>query len=88
MTDWHIYDIQWNVQHAQFLVDGTTVLQCEHSPKGPLGFVAWFDNQYAIVTPWGKFGYGRLSKPGRQWMELDWLKIQPQVYQTDNADEN
>ena len=34
-------------------------------------------NQYAIVTPWGRVGYGLLDAPGRQWMEVDRLTLSP-----------
>jgi hypothetical protein len=37
----------------------------------------WLDNQYLIVTPWGRLGYGLLDAAGRQWMEVDALVIEP-----------
>lgn len=77
MTDWHTYVIEWGARRARFLVDGVPVLDCARSPRGPLGCVVWLDNQYAIVTPWGRFGYGLLNAPGLQWMELDTLIIRP-----------
>jgi len=76
MTSWHTYAIEWGLRRACFRVDGWTVLDCDTPPRGPLGFVMWLDNQYAIVTPWGRFGYGRLEAPGRQWMEVDTLAIE------------
>jgi hypothetical protein len=76
MTAWHTYAIKWGIERAYFSVDGQAVLDCDTSPRGPLGFVMWLDNQYAIVTPWGRFGYGRLDAPGRQWMEVDALAIE------------
>jgi hypothetical protein len=79
MTAWHTYVIEWGVGTARFYVDGERVLESCRSPRGPLGFVAWLDNQYAIVTPWGRFGYGLLDAPGCQWMEVDMLNIQPKV---------
>ncbi len=75
MTAWHTYGIEWGTKEAHFSVDGESTLRCETSPRGPLGFVMWLDNQYAVVTPWGRFGCGRLEAPGRQWMEADWLTI-------------
>jgi hypothetical protein len=47
------------------------------SPRGPLGFVMWLDNQYMVVTPWGRLGWGLLDEPGCQWMEVDWLAVEP-----------
>lgn len=75
MTEWHTYDINWQKKRVRFSVDDNTFLDCPTSPNGPLGFVMWFDNQYMVVTPWGRFGYGLLSAPGRQWMEVSKLEI-------------
>jgi len=77
MTAWHSYVIEWGTERARFSVDDELVLDCDTPPRGPLGFVMWLDNQYAVVTPWGRFGYGRLDAPGRQWMEVDTLAIKP-----------
>jgi hypothetical protein len=76
MTEWHTYVIHWETHQASFSVDDKTVMQSAPSPQGPLGFVMWLDNQYMVVTPWGRFGWGLLSAPGRQWMEVDWLSIE------------
>jgi hypothetical protein len=76
MTEWHTYVIEWGVQQSQFIVDGVSILKDAPSPRGPLGFVMWLDNQYMIVAPWGRFGWGLLSIPGRQWLEVDWLRIE------------
>ncbi len=75
MTSWHTYVLEWGIGGAQFSVDGERVLRCETAPRGPLGLVMWLDNQYAVVTPWGRFRFGLLKAPGRQWMEVDWLSI-------------
>jgi hypothetical protein len=77
MTEWHTYSLRWAKSTARFSVDGRSVLDCNTSPRGPLGFVMWLDNQYAIVTPWGRFGYGLLDAPGEQWMEVETLTIEP-----------
>jgi hypothetical protein len=37
----------------------------------------WLDNQYMVVTPWGRLGWGLLEVPDQQWMEVDWLEIEP-----------
>jgi hypothetical protein len=63
MTGWHTYVIEWGVQWTRFGVDGEPVLESAPSSRGPLGFVMWLDNQYAIVTPWGRLGYGWLDVP-------------------------
>lgn len=77
ITAWHTYVIEWGLERARFSVDGEPVLDCGTSPCGPLGFVMWLDNQYAVVTPWGRFGYGWLDTPGRQWMEVDRWRVEP-----------
>jgi len=78
MTEWHTYVIEWGTKRASFSVDGEPILQSQSSPRGPLGLVMWLDNQYAVVTPWGRFGYGLLDSSKRQWMEMDTLSIDPQ----------
>ena len=75
MTEWHTYAIDWGPEESSFKVDGETLTGDAPSPRGPLGFVMWLDNQYMVVTPWGQFGWGILNNPGRQWMEVDWLSI-------------
>jgi len=75
MTAWHTYKLDWHQKQVRFYVDEECVLECSTSPRGPLGFVIWLDNQYMVVTPWGKFGYGLLDGPGEQWMEISCLEI-------------
>jgi hypothetical protein len=79
MTEWHTYVIEWGTERTSFRVDGQTVMRNAPSPQGPLGFVMWVDNQYMVVTPWGRFGWGILDVPGRQWMEVDWLSVEKQT---------
>ncbi len=76
MTEWHTYVLEWGTTRARFLVDDTVVLDCDTPPRGRLGCVLWLDNQYAVVTPWGRLGYGLLDAPGCQWMELETLSIE------------
>jgi hypothetical protein len=76
MIDWHTYVIEWGTHKACFCVDGEMIMENAPSPRGPLGFVMWLDNQYMVVTPWGRLGWGLLDVPGRQWMEVDWLAIE------------
>jgi len=75
MTQWHTYRLAWQKETVYFMVNGQTILNCDSSPQGPLGFVMWLDNQYMVVTPWGKFGYGLLDAPGEQWMAVSDLEI-------------
>jgi hypothetical protein len=76
MTTWHTYLIEWHPKAAHFSVDGERILAGAPAPRGPLGFVLWLDNQYMVVTPWGKFGYGLLDAPGRQWLEVAEVTIE------------
>jgi hypothetical protein len=75
MTAWHTYSISWQAQTVRFLVDDQPFLDCDTSPRGPLGFVIWLDNQYMVVAPWGRFGYGLLDAGGQQWLEISQLEI-------------
>lgn len=76
MTAWHIYTLEWGTTATRFVLDGVAVLEHAPAPAEPLSFVLWLDNQYAIVTPWGRFGWGLLDVPGEQWLEVDWLAIE------------
>jgi hypothetical protein len=77
MTGWHTYALEWGVERTRFSVDGELVLEGAPSPRGPLGFVMWLDNQYMVATPQGRFRWGVLDVPDRQWMEVDELVIVP-----------
>jgi hypothetical protein len=55
------------------------VLCAPEPPRGPLGFVTWVDNQYAIATPQGKYGFGVIETREPQWMELQGLAISSAV---------
>lgn len=58
LTEPHHYAIDWHATHIDFRIDGTTVFTTRRVPQGKLGFTVWIDNQYAVVTPQGKFGAG------------------------------
>lgn len=74
MADWHTYVLEWLPHTANFRVDGELVLHAPQPPTRPLGFVAWLDNQFAIVTPRGNFRFGTLDS-GPQWFEMDSVRI-------------
>jgi hypothetical protein len=75
-ANWRSYSLEWRVGYARFAIDGATVLETDRSPRGPLGFVAWVDNQWAVATPQGRFGWG-LTSAGTQWMDLRLVRIEP-----------
>lgn len=77
MTQWHTYSLDWGQEQARFSMDGQPLLEAP-SPRGPLGFVMWLDNQYMVATPQGRFRWGVLDAPGYQWMEVERLSIRTQ----------
>jgi hypothetical protein len=82
MARWHTYVLHWDGERAHFSVaEGaaghSTPLLSAPSPRGPLGFVMWQDNQYLVLTPWGRIQWGLLDVPNGQWMEVDYLEISP-----------
>ncbi len=73
---WHEYTLEWRREEVRFWVDGVETLGVPQPPQGPLGFVAWIDNQYAVATPRGELRFGTLTT-GPQWLEMDYLRIIP-----------
>jgi hypothetical protein len=75
LAERHTYTLDWRADGLRFAVDGATVLQTDSAPRGRLGFIAWIDNQYAVVTPQGQFGFGVVPLVGAQWLRLDSVEI-------------
>ncbi|MBI5930278.1 MAG: hypothetical protein HY862_13290 [Chloroflexi bacterium] len=73
----HTYELIWRQTDVDFWVDGELVHHTPCAPHGPLGFIAWIDNQYAIVTPQGRLGFGFIPMPHAQSLTLDSIEIQP-----------
>lgn len=73
----HEYALEWHREHVVFRVDGQSVHMARHRLHGPLGFIAWVDNQYAVVTPQGRFGFGLLSSTEPQAMHIEDIRIEP-----------
>jgi hypothetical protein len=61
---------------AVFRVDRVERLRSPAPPRGRLGFVTWLDNQYAIASRDGKFGFGLCEVKEEQWLEIEGLKIE------------
>ncbi len=57
----HRYVIEWYADRAVFYIDGEQQFITDRVPTGPLGFIAWADTQYAVVTPQGRFRFGLLE---------------------------
>jgi hypothetical protein len=76
LQEWHLYSITWMSEGVTFEVDGEMVLTSSTLPSGPLGFVAWIDNQYAVASPDGGFRFGILPTEEEQWLELTDLRLE------------
>lgn len=72
----HTYTIDWQPGSIRFSLDGHTLHQTPTAPRGPLGFIAWIDNQYAIVTPQGSFGFGVTPVAARQSLLIEHILIE------------
>ncbi len=70
LAKFHRYRIDWHREEAVFAVDGDVVLRAPFAAANRLGFIAWIDNQYAIVRPQGRFGRGLLEVENEQSLEL------------------
>lgn len=75
MTKWHTFTLEWLKKGSRFWVDDKLILDTKKAPTKPLGFVAWLDNEYAIVTPEGDLRFGKTTC-GAQWLDLDSVKIE------------
>lgn len=79
LTDWHDFTLDWNDHGARFARDGVLVASftAAETPPGPLGFVAWIDTNWTAFSPDGDYRGGRLAAPGRQWLQIARLRIEP-----------
>jgi len=75
-TTWHRYRLDWDKTKVDFSVDGSQVYSTLVSPRGPLGFVLWIDNQFAAWSPDGLLNYGTLPSESHS-IEVKDLVIQP-----------
>jgi hypothetical protein len=69
------YTLTWGVDQVTFAVNGEQVLHSPFRLGGSMGFIAWIDNQYAIVTPQGRFGWGLVDVPAAQTLTLEGLQL-------------
>lgn len=75
MTRWANYTLSWTPDGCIFTIDDQQILQTSFSPRGPLGFVCWLDNQYMVATPHGRFRWGIISTTIPQSLEITDLTI-------------
>jgi len=76
LTENHTYTLDWRADGVIFAVDGVTVHETPSAPRGPLGFIAWIDNQYAIVTPQGQLGFGLLPVEQEQALIIEHIRLE------------
>lgn len=75
LSSWHHYQLEWTEASARFTVDEQTVLISHDPPTGPLGFIAWIDNQYAQVSPQHGLRFGVIPTHRPQSLEIRNLTI-------------
>jgi hypothetical protein len=75
LDQWHTYSIEWRTDKVIFSLDGNEVLNVNDPPNGPLGFVAWIDNQFALATPRARFRFGVAPTIEEQWLELEIMHL-------------
>lgn len=75
LTAEHHYVIEWLPNEANFYLDGALIQRATGTPRNPMGFIAWMDNQYAIVTPQGQFHFGIVDIPRMQALVLKRIQI-------------
>jgi hypothetical protein len=75
LTALHTYEIDWRKDGATFRVDGEVVHETSHAPQGALGFIAWIDNQFAVVTPQGNFQMGLVPVEKVQSLVIESIEI-------------
>jgi hypothetical protein len=76
MVEWHDYHLEWRSGGCRFTVDDQPYLETSFSPRGPLGFVCWLDNQFMVATPQGRLTWGTRPIAQPQWLEVDELRLE------------
>jgi len=74
--EWHDYVLHWKRDRSTFCVDGVPVLDAEFPPRSPLGFVAWIDNQFAVLSPRAGLRFGVIPTRTAQLLEIEHLRIE------------
>ncbi len=74
VTQWHEYSLEWHIDRVTFRVDDQTI-ETAITPKPPLGFVIWIDNQFAAFPSNGRLSFGSLENPHPAWLEIENLSI-------------
>ena len=77
LTTWREYELVWRADGVTIAVDGVTLGQVAAAPTGPLGFVAWMDNQWAALRDNGTMAGGYLAVAAPQWLDIARIEITP-----------
>jgi hypothetical protein len=75
LTELHGYRLEWRASGCFFFVDDKLVLSSPGAPVGPLGFVAWIDNQFLVATARGHIRWGTLATERSQSLEMSDLVL-------------
>ena len=76
----HTYRLDWLRDKVRFAVDGVMVHEALVAIGGSMGFIAWIDNQYAIVTPQGRLGAGVVAVEQSQSLILERVEISAGIF--------
>ncbi len=77
LAETHTYEIDWRRDGATFRIDGAVVHEAPDAPRGAMGFITWIDNQYAVVTPRGRLGFGLVPVERPQSLTVERLEMTP-----------
>lgn len=77
VTQWQQYTLTWHENVVSFSVNGGNVLETAITPKSPLGFILWIDNQFAALPPIGRLAYGTLAAHLPTSLDIQDLHIDP-----------
>lgn len=64
------YGIAWHANEVAFEIDQRVVYRTRRVPRGRLGFVAWIDNQFAVVRPQGTLRFGLTGASHTQQLSI------------------
>ncbi len=79
LNESHVYTLEWLADSVIFKIDDSIIHTTPTAPRGAMGFVAWVDNQYAIVTAQGRFGFGLAALEHEQALVLNSITIESLV---------
>ena len=70
LDEWHDYRLDWRKRLCVLRRRYAGFSYTRTLTWAAFGFVCWIDNQYLIVTPRGRLGYGVVPLPTQQWLEV------------------